>query len=752
MQAILNGGTLIEKYQVMNILDAYKDATQANPSVNLKTTAIREKFQTAVRFMTGWQQRLYTSTSDLKLLEDTILGDRTLGPEPVLISMLKPNKKIPLLTESIIPDTYTKAFIDAAANPTDYQPNIEIFETAGSHIDPATRSKPAIIVPTYAESNNGAPLIIPLQEYGFATGSTFSTTTLQDTSIIVVIHFPALLPSNALTITVRFDNHGSLTTMDINGNAIGQQHALFKLFEGNATKNTFINNSVSTQDDINAFVICKELGDAIQSILLHFLFTQFSDRYNATTCITFTPDIVFASRCRLLGSQPPNPPFYGPVPCLLKKVIKGSEFRNLLLYSGTRDMAQQQIEINRKHVNQCIYQNLALSNTIAPLIIRRFVIIGGQEVELNINGLDFLQSIIDRLIIANTLLDTLLNIETPGTIPSLSQSIDDVRLYCANLTAYNLFGKSKNKPNMSIKQLFPKDNENGHIQIYFDKGFAQTLNKYIVIQGGGDTSLQSQKPFQRHKSLNDRIIDQFADDYYDYFFSYLFYIGATYIDDKFLLFLLDEPTLVAARIEYLRIISELVYSDNGYTKTPPKYDIKKERDIFSNLAHETVRRFLTNNYELRKKTGTPLFMSTNKGRRLDDIYHKMVDIYKIRQIRPSMDLLYGYESTTTMGVDSSEDEAFSMDVEDEADDDEADDDEAYYMNEKEYNTSMHNRRATATARARARTRTNFGGSIKYNRKQKNIKNTKKIQNKSNKSSKKQKTSSRRTRKRHHKIK
>jgi hypothetical protein len=303
---------------------------------------------------------------------------------------------------------------------------------------------------------------------------------------------------------------------------------------------------------------------------------------------------------------------------------------------------------------------------------------------------------------------------------------------------------------MSIKQLFPKDNENRHIQIYFDKGFAQTLNKYIVIQGGGDTSFQRQKPFQRHKSFNDRIIDQFADDYYDYFFSYLFYIGATYIDDKFLLFLLDEPTLVEARIEYLRIISELVYSDNGYTKTPPKYDIKKERDIFSNLAHETVRRFLTNNYELMKKTGTPLFMSTNKGRRLDDIYHKMVDIYKIHQIRPSTGLLYGYESTTTVGVNSSEDEADSSMDEDEADF--MNDDEAYFMNEKEHNRYMHNRSVTARARARARRGTNFGGSIKYNRKQKNIKNTKKIQNKSNKSSKKQKTSSRRTRKRHHKIK
>ena len=520
-------------HKIINKIDANKDARHARPAVD--TNNGRPRFESAVDFMVGDKEFLYNTDQHLKDIEDFVVPPieklkskpkedyafaNSLGDTPILVSMLKPNNV--KIIASVIPETYTCAFVDAAANPKEYQPDIVVYETPASFIDPGTRSKGEKLLPNVGKND---AIKIDLYNYGFALNSFFQASILSDGRADLEIHFTGCI------IKTIIDRNGNCQKLTINDSPGPDD-----LFSGNPTKNEFLN----TQNEplfAKAYVICKELGDTVQCIILLALTALYPNVINTSNSITFTPDIVFALRCRLLG-----------VPCLLKKMVSNSMYRTLILYTGKVDPILQRQAINDGVINQSISNNNTIKQALTTLIRSRLFKLGSQEYTLSESGIIYIRDTIIVLIDkANEKLEELR--------AENKKEHSYIKYEACKLKAFNLFGKSTDRPNMSIKTLFPKDSD---INLGFGAGFGYKLKSENEIRYGGGTT----QKYTGGESKHDHIVD----DYYDLFYSYLYYIGANYVDNKFLHYLIQHPTLKQAEIYfYKKILPKIKYEDSFIT-------------------------------------------------------------------------------------------------------------------------------------------------------------------------------------------
>lgn len=545
-------------HKIINKIDANKDARHANITVDGNG---RPRFESAVDFMVGDKEFSYNTDRDLKDIEDFVVPPieklksssndyafaNSLGDTPILVSMLKPNKnKNVRIISSAIPETYTCAFVDAAANPKEYQPNIVVYETPASFIDPGTRSQGEKLLP-----NVGTSIKIDLYDYGFAQDSFFQGTIRSDGRADLEIHFTGCV------IKTIIDRNGNCSNLTINGSPGPRD-----LFSGNPTKNSFLN----TKNDpllAKAYVICKELGDTVQCIIILALKALYPDVINTSTSITFTPDIVFALRCRLLG-----------VPCLLKKMVSNSMYRTLILYTGEVDPIHQREAINNGVINQSISNNNDIKQTLNTLIINGLFKLGSQDYSLSESGKNYIREIIATIDEANEALEELRR--------NNREEHSYIKYEACKLNAFNLFGKSTDRANMSIKTLFPKDSG---INIGFGAGFGYKLKseneKGIQYRGG-----------VKQQYTGGELENYIIDDYYDLFYSYLYYIGANYVDDEFLYYLIQHPTLEEAESQfYETILPKLEYEDSS-TITANYKDHDDSCEELTKLVKADISNFL----------------------------------------------------------------------------------------------------------------------------------------------------------------
>jgi hypothetical protein len=520
---ILNGFTdpnnpdqMAHLHRLINVFDAKKDAFHANITVN---RGAHSKLYSAITSMVGTDMyNAFGSDRDLATLEEYVLPSLdkikagsasafsgTLGDAPTPISMLKSNVQI---LAPIIPEEIEYAIVDAAANPKEYNSQILIVETPGQFSDPGTRPMPSGYYP-----GDATPIIVDLSIYGFAPNSTFTAHFNHGVNPITAT---IVIVLNGNTITVTIDRTGKYDSININGTNYAYQD--IQAFDGNPTKNAFINGMDTSPSSILfalVYVLCKEIGDTIQVLILISLFTI--GQLNSSNTLIFTPDIVFAMRCRLVY-----------VPCLLKKMVANSAYRSLLHYTGAVNVVQQLIAINRCYKNQCKGQNTSIRSLIAGLIINRVFNVGGSDKPLTDAGIRYLTEIMDKIGDANNRIDVLDENEDKAVF----------RLRCSENIAFNLFGKSGlnnvHKPNMSIKKLFPPGGDPAN-NLDFGAGFA-----YKLIEENGQTGGSVKKKYKGGETFME---DDLSADFYDLCYPYLLFVGANYVDLFILKKLENYPSL-----------------------------------------------------------------------------------------------------------------------------------------------------------------------------------------------------------------
>ena len=554
---------MTELHRLINVFDAKKDAFHASTKINQGTP--RDNLYSAITSMVGTNTYNHLGTdSDLKALEDYVLPSldkikagsasafsTTLGEAPTPISMLKSNVQ---LIVPIIPEEIVNAIVDAAADPKQYNNNISIVETPSQFSDPGTRPHPEFYFP-----RDDTPKTINLSDYGFAPNSTFTARfNHADKPITATI----VIVLNDNTITVAIDRNGKYTFININGKDYAYDD--IQAFAGNPTKNAFINgmNNKNPLDVLFSivYVLCKEIGDTIQVLMLIYLLVE---ELNTSNTLIFTPDIVFAMRCRIVY-----------IPCLLKKMVANSVYRSLLHYTGKVDEQDQLIAINKCYKNQCKSQNTGIITLIGRLIIVGQFSLGGSDIPLTEKGKAYLQTIIAEIGAAN------------DRINALDETIDktEFRLKCSENIAFNLFGKSGTnvvfKPNMSIKQLFPtKDGNN----LSFGAGFAYELKAHNNGLRGGSLT-------KKYKGGGFYFEDLHAD-FYDLCYPYLLFLGANYVDTDIFNFLTQYPSLQEAEPFFNHRLNKLKYETYVKDVENPKYT--DDRDIITQQVYNDIKVYIT---------------------------------------------------------------------------------------------------------------------------------------------------------------
>ena len=578
-------------HRLINIFDAKKDAFHATTTIS----KLDEPYDTlidAIGKMVGDTPFLKLgSDNDLKALEDFVLPSldkikagsasvsgfsTTLGEAPTPISMLKSNVQI---DSPIIPEEIVNGIVDAAADPKQYNKNITIVETPSQFSDPGTRPIPGLYYP-----RNDTPIEIILSDYGFAPNSRFTARfNHTDNPITATIE---IVLNGTVNITVTIDRNGKYQNITIND--VLYDYAAIQAFAGNPTKNAFINGMDNTDgtDVLFAivYVLCKEIGDTIQVLMLLILFRIIGGQLNSSNTLIFTPDIVFAMRCRIVG-----------IPCLLKKMVKDSVYRSLLHYTGMANPDQQRRAINVCYKNQCIDQNNSIILLIAQLIAEKEFSLGGSKIKLTPRGKEYLQTIFAAIEAANV------------RIKALNETMDktEFRLLCSENIAFNLFGKSGRgsvfKPNMSIKQLFPTTTRPmAANNVRFGDGFAYELIAHNDGRRGGSLT-------KKYKGGEYYPEDLHAD-FYDLCYPYLLFFGANYVDPDIFKYLIGYPSLQAADKTFHTHLNGNDRFVSAFSGAP--VDSVDDRDIITQEVYNDIKKYITEDKYER------IFNSSLRGRDL----------------------------------------------------------------------------------------------------------------------------------------
>ena len=215
------------------------------------------------------------------------------APSPVLKSNLLPeldsedNEQYSLIQYAIIDAGWSRnKFMDYGIEHVDKE--IIIIENGASYIDPASRAIP--------NGTLNIPGGIDMRLYDINANIEFIQ---QDDKFRVIIEPYRTNTYNQIDCVI--DRKGLGVCNSGNNN----------FFKGNATKNTYLGLMQAKRTkgellnaneihNINKYILCKELGDTMQVILLKMLIDQPSVYNKSNTCI-FTNDTILNARAKLMG-------------------------------------------------------------------------------------------------------------------------------------------------------------------------------------------------------------------------------------------------------------------------------------------------------------------------------------------------------------------------------------------------------------------------------------------------------------------
>ena len=414
-----------EKHKIITAYDIYKDAKKFsklpvdNKKMHLLLDAIREitsekiiKIQDIIQKYDAFKQKELLSKEII--LKTPITSLKTIKKG---ISLTKFKDNIKRIKPKIL--TGKKfLFYDAGTNSKDFcktSESCKYCETIASYIDPASRPTEDVLFIDTQDLNVSKSL----SEYGIG---------IKDTNITYNknFNFTLVFKSNLgkeITLKATIDIKGNLSNIEITPNSI-RSH-LNNLFKGNLKKNEYINDSKTvhyTSVEL-LFILCKELGDTYQAIILKELISNSGvnfSMYNITnTCLT-TNDTVLFLRSKLLQ-----------IPVLLYndglvRYYPSAEHK-VILRQGLEDEIINVIETNQKTVN-----------VLEKIIIGDFEVkIPHQQYKLNYNDdkvKKHLQDLIDNITIVNKFLEGLqkyiksneTGVVVPGKV-TLSSSLTNIK-------------------------------------------------------------------------------------------------------------------------------------------------------------------------------------------------------------------------------------------------------------------------------------------------------------------------------------
>ena len=297
-------------HQLLNLTDILHDGTsECNGCPNLsKNNSNLKDAQRAICDLSGIGEFLSAPINEHNLL--LFIGNKR-NYKQYASTTLPPNSQGPIEmkhTSMIIPNV-EYAFIDAAhglKKLKEYNSNMQILETPASYVDPATRPPAThynIIpdnIPVAHDDTAGLGVKKILTEIGFPNVSFIAEKTGNEYNIRIDFLNPTT-PPNLFILSARVNRDGNITLFHSENNVDNN----IQWFSGNSIKNQYISENPTKQSNIDFFVLCKELGDTLQVVILKYLIDI---KYNHNhTVITsknsslFTIDRWVAARSALLG-------------------------------------------------------------------------------------------------------------------------------------------------------------------------------------------------------------------------------------------------------------------------------------------------------------------------------------------------------------------------------------------------------------------------------------------------------------------
>jgi hypothetical protein len=302
-----------------------------------------------------------------------------------------------------LPTCVKYAIQDAGRNPIRYKDDLELLKTPGSYLDPASRTQTSqsfgltsrIVLSEFASF--GMPYIAQLDSF------------VDEANTTCTIQIQFTYPKTVMAI------------FDINTYAprMTRDHMYFL---GNDTKNRWFNTanvreySDSLLHDAYTYILVKELGDTLQAYYAKLFLDRLDTSLRNTLCV-FTNDIPMSMRCRL---------FNVPVVVIDRETTQGSLYDSLYYPApGIIDKDMQSV-----YANQCIVHNTCVIENIQKVITRGVCIIDTDFVEINDAVRSFLQSIIDVILHANTIVTS---------VRTLYMNMEQYRTFLTVLHAYYIF-------------------------------------------------------------------------------------------------------------------------------------------------------------------------------------------------------------------------------------------------------------------------------------------------------------------------
>ena len=394
-------------HNILNRVDAHKDINSQSGVASYKPY-FEQSLNGIIPPDTPGQSS-FTSSGHLKALEHRVIpvdpdknNNRWGTTQAIKLKILKRKKDIGFKSFPAELSCYKFPFVDAAFNINDWLEdplnpglNITPFDTLGSTIDPGGRA-PGTSVPSV-----NTPIRIELTPFGFP-GCVFEGVWISNDQADIQITTPQFILQMRINkkgdcSSVNFTNTGGVNygypTSDFGG--IDNANIFVK---GNTVKHNFFSDLTlggNYRDQwAMAYILCKELGDTIQVILIWMLLNnnaQYGFEGTVENTVVFTPDIPFACRCISLN-----------VPCILladtskadqaAAAALGGNYSSVYLFPGQTDPAKIKVNINIQRVKAAIKQNSDIKYKFNQYILKQ----RGNE-EYNQEFIDKVNEFIDTL-------------------------------------------------------------------------------------------------------------------------------------------------------------------------------------------------------------------------------------------------------------------------------------------------------------------------------------------------------------------
>ena len=401
-------------HSLLNYIDSIKDALQV-PTEDKITKDGMIGFLYCMNYLFGTNNLSYKASYD-KIHTNTQLYNKM---NPIGFRIKRLINDIDKNTY-LIPYDIKYAIQDSGISPKKYNNTITNIITPGSYIDPCKRSNKGIIDNLNTIINESEFKLI-----GFSNVVKLSTTYQANNSCLI-----SILLKNSTNISTLINNKFKPIGGDID------------YFKGNSTKNKWFNNNIVSSTNITigiSYILCKELGDTMQSYYLKRLHEQ--EIYKNKVSL-FTGDKLLTLRCRLFR-----------VPVILSSISKDEYVCNF--YPGTNSMTDSMKAV---YYNQLMNHNNTVIENIHNVIINTEFIINTLLIKVNDNIETLLKNIIENI---NMVMDILKVLNTSDI------NYEEYRVLLQSLEAIHLFRKIGDKYSLhdNIIKLFPVyDNKLGTIK------------------------------------------------------------------------------------------------------------------------------------------------------------------------------------------------------------------------------------------------------------------------------------------------